>query len=132
MKRGDLVTVVLQGDYGKPHPEVVIQSGQFRESATVTVLLVTSKLVDAPLLRLAVEPSSEIGLSKRSQAMIDKAMTMRTDKLGSVFGRLDQAIMLRVNGSLALFLGLAGQWGCPQAVSRPEQYRSPEDSHAFD
>ena len=108
MKRGDLVAVVLQGDFGKPRPALVIQSGQFPKTATVTVLLITSKLVDAPLLRLTVEPSSENGLSEPSQVMIDKAMTVRADKLGSVFGCLDQATMLRVNRSLALFLGLAG------------------------
>lgn len=108
MKRGDLVTVALQGDYGKPRPALVIQSGQFPETATVTVLLITSKLVDAPLLRLTVQPSSENGLSKPSQVMIDKAMTVRADKLGSVIGSLDQAFMLRINRSLALFLGLAG------------------------
>ena len=26
MKRGDLVTIALQGDYGKPRPAVVVQS----------------------------------------------------------------------------------------------------------
>ena len=112
MTRGDLVTVALQGDHGNPRPALVIQSGQFPETATVTVLLVTSKLVDAPLLRRTVEPSPENGLSKTSQVMIDKAMTVRTDKLGSAFGNLDQAAMLRVNRSLALLLGLA-EWCGP-------------------
>ena len=108
MKRGDLVTVTLQGDHGKPRPALVIQSGQFPETATVTVRLVTSKLVDAPLLRLTVEPSPENRLDKPTQVMVDKAMTVRTDRLGCVFGCLDQATLLRVNRSLALFLGLAG------------------------
>lgn len=26
MKRGDIVTVAMQGDYGKPRPAVIIQS----------------------------------------------------------------------------------------------------------
>jgi len=29
MKRGDLVTIVTQGDYGKPRPALVIQSDYF-------------------------------------------------------------------------------------------------------
>ncbi len=106
MTRGDLVTVALQGDYGKPRPALVIQSGHFQGTSTVTVLLITSKLIDAPLLRLTVEPSPRNGLDRPSQVMVDKAMTVRTDRLGPVFGSLGQADMIRVNRSLALFLGL--------------------------
>lgn len=108
MKRGDLVTVALQGDHGKPRPALIVQSDQFPGTATVTVLLVTSTLVDAPLLRLTVEPSPENGLRKTSQIMIDKPMTVRADKIGAAFGRLDDTAMLSVNRSLALFLGLVG------------------------
>jgi mRNA interferase MazF len=39
--------------------------------------------------------------------MIDKAMTVRRDKLGGPFGRLDDETMVSVNRSLALFLGFA-------------------------
>ncbi|MEZ1817420.1 type II toxin-antitoxin system PemK/MazF family toxin, partial [Pseudomonas aeruginosa] len=46
MKRGDLVTVALQGDYGKPRPALVIQSDQFPGTASVVVLPVTSTLMD--------------------------------------------------------------------------------------
>ena len=31
MRRGDLVTVALQGDYGKPRPALVIQADQFAD-----------------------------------------------------------------------------------------------------
>ncbi len=107
MKRGDLLTVALQGNHGKPRPALVIQSDHFRETATMTVLLVTSTLVDAPLIRLTVEPSPENGLQITSQIMIDKTMTVRTDKLGAPFGQLDDINMLEVNRALALFLGVA-------------------------
>ena len=108
MKRGDLVTVALRGDHGKPRPALVIQSDRFPDTATTTVLLVTSALVNAPLFRLTVEPSPENGLRAMSQVMIDKAMTVRTDKLGSAFGQLDDSAMLEVNRALALFLGVTG------------------------
>ena len=98
----------MQGDYGKPRPALVIQADQFAGTASVAVLLVTSTLIDAPLLRLTVEPSSENGLRRASQVMIDKPMTIRTDRIGAPFGHLDDAAMVRVNRSLALFLGLAG------------------------
>jgi len=107
MKRGDLVTVAMSGDFGKPRPALVIQSDHFDVTATVTVLLISSTLVDAPLIRLAVEPSAENGLRKPSQVMIDKAMTVRRDRVGAPFGRLEADTMVAVNRSLALFLGFA-------------------------
>jgi mRNA interferase MazF len=67
--RGDLVTIAMQGDYGKPRPALVIQSDQFDELASVTVLPVTGTLVAAPLLRITVQPSQRNGLQKPSQVM---------------------------------------------------------------
>ena len=107
MRRGDLVTVAMSGDFGKPRPALVIQSDHFDATATVTVLLISSTLVDAPLIRLAVEPSAENGLRKPSQVMVDKAMTVRRDRVGAPFGRLEADTMVAVNRSLALFLGFA-------------------------
>ncbi len=37
MKRGDLVTIALPGDYGKPRPALVVQSDLFSEHPSVTV-----------------------------------------------------------------------------------------------
>ena len=107
MRRGDLVPVAIPGDFGKPRPALVIQSDRFDDTATVTVLLVSGTLVDAPLIRLDVEPSPENGLRKRTQVMVDKAMTVKRDKLGEPFGRLDEGTMVAVTRSLALFLGFA-------------------------
>ena len=39
--------------------------------------------------------------------MVDKAMSIRADKLGPAFRRLGGADMTRVNRALALFLGIA-------------------------
>ena len=108
MRRGDLVTVALQGDYGKPRPALVIQSDQFPGTASVVVLPVTSTLVEAPLLRLTVEPDARNGLRATSQVMLDKPMTVKADKIGPAFGTLDDAAIVSMNRSLALFLGLAG------------------------
>ena len=58
----------------------------------------------APLLRVMVEPSQTNGLQRQSQVMIDKAMTLKQDKLGQPFGRADDALMLNVGRNLAVFL----------------------------
>lgn len=107
MKRGDLVTVVLQGDQGKPRPALVVQADRFADLAGVTVLPITGMLIDAPLLRVMVEPTAENGLTKRSQIMVDKPQTPPRGKLGPVFGHLDDATLLSVNRASAVFLGLA-------------------------
>ena len=59
VKRGDVVTVVLPGAYGKPRPALVIQSDLFDEHPSVTILPVTSDLRDTPLFRITVESTSE-------------------------------------------------------------------------
>lgn len=107
MRRGDLVTVAMPGDYGKPRPALVIQSDLFDATATLTVLLLTSTLVEAPLLRPTVQPSPDNGLQAVSQVMIDKAMSVRRDRIGAIIGRLDDEMMLSVVRSLAVFLGIA-------------------------
>ena len=107
MTRGDLVTIALSGDYGKPRPALVIQSDLFDAHPSVTILPVTSELRDAPLFRIAVTPSAVNGLRKHSQVMVDKPQTVARTKIGKTIGRLDDEVMLGVNRSLAVFLGFA-------------------------
>jgi len=107
MMRGDLVTIAMQGNFGKPRPALVIQANQFSEHASTTVLPITSTLVAAPLLRITVQPSAENGLQKPSQVMVDKAMTVKRDKIGSAFGHIDANVLVEVERCLAVFLGIA-------------------------
>lgn len=107
MKRGDLVTIALQGDFGKPRPALVIQSDFFDEHPSVTVLPVTGDLRETPLFRVTVAPTGANALSKPSQVMVDKCMTVAREKVGSVFGCLEAAQMLEVERCLAVFLGIA-------------------------
>ena len=107
MQRGDLVSVAIQGDFGKPRPALVIQSPLFANHTSVTLLLVTSTLVDAPLLRVTVPASANNGLEKTSQIMIDKAMTLKREKIGPVLGLVSADQLTQVERGLAVFLGIA-------------------------
>ena len=107
MRRGDLVTVALQGDPGKPRPALVIQSDLFDAHPSVTILPVTGELRNAPLFRIQLNPTEQNGLTKPSQVMVDKLQSIARNKVGSAFGRLDDEIMLAVNRALAVFLGFA-------------------------
>ena len=108
MKRGNVVTVAMQGDFGKPRPALVLQSDVFSDiHATVTVALISSEIVQAPIFRLDIEPNEANGLSRPSQVQVDKIMSIRSEKIGSVIGELNDVMMVRVNRALALWLGLA-------------------------
>lgn len=106
MRRGDIVIVALQGDFGKPRPALVIQSDLFADHPTITILPITSDRRDTPLFRLDVEPDATNGLRAACQIMVDKAQTVRRDKIGDRIGRLDDSRMLAVSQALALWVGL--------------------------
>lgn len=107
VRRGDLVTVALQGTHGKPRPALVIQSDLCAEHPCVTLLPVTSELRATPLFRIQVDPTPGNGLQVASQVMVDKAQSVSRDRVGAAFGRLDAEAMVAVNRALAVFLGFA-------------------------
>jgi len=75
-------------------------------TASVTVLLLTSTLLDAPLARHTVEPSPTNGLRVTSQVQIDRLMSPRRAKVGATIGRLDDEAMTEITRLVVLFLGL--------------------------
>lgn len=107
MRRGDLVTIALSGDYGKPRPALVIQSDLFDQHPSVTILPLTSEFRKTPLFRITVEPDPGNGLRKPSQVMIDKTQTVPREKIGSTIGRLDDERLTAIDRALAVFLGFA-------------------------
>lgn len=107
MRRGDFVTVAAPGDYGKPCPALIIQSDLFDELPSVALCLVTSELRNAPIFRITVDPAPDNGLRNISQIQIDKIVSVPRERVGGVIGRLDDATMLKVNRSLAVFAGIA-------------------------
>lgn len=107
MKRGELVVVALQGDYGKPRPALVVQSDLFDGHPSLTIAPVTSTIADAPLFRVTIEPTATNGLGAVSQIMVDKMTTIRRDRVAQTLGSLPDDAMLRVNRALVLWLGIA-------------------------
>jgi mRNA interferase MazF len=107
VRRGELVTVAAPGDYGKPRPALVIQSDLFDELPSVTLCLVSSTLRDTPIFRITVDPSPSNGLRRVSKIQADRVMTVARERIGGVIGRLDDATLLKVSRSLAVFFGFA-------------------------
>ena len=107
MKRGDLVTVALQGSHGKPRPALVVQTDLTGPSSHVAVLLLTSDDRDIPLARVPIDATAETGLEQRSFAMLDRITTAPREKIGRLIGQAGEATMLEISRALSVFLGLA-------------------------
>lgn len=107
MKRGDLVTVALQGDYGKPRPALVIQSSLFANHPSVTILPLTSELNETPIFRVRVLPDLANGLRAPSDIMIDKLHTVARDKIRETIGSIGDEQMIEIERAVAVWLGIA-------------------------
>lgn len=106
-KRGDLVLAASSGDYGKPRPNLVIQSDAFANMPSVTVCPLTSDVrSDVPLIRIDIAPNTENGLHVPSQIAVDKITTLALTRIIRKLGTADEDVMLKVTRALAGFLGL--------------------------
>jgi mRNA interferase MazF len=107
VRRGQFVLVAASGGCGEPRPALVVQSDLFSELPSVVICPLTATLRnDADLFRLEVEPSEQNGLRRISQIAIDKITVVPAAKIGEIIGESDDALLLRVNRALALFLGV--------------------------
>lgn len=104
-QRGDLVTISLQGDYGKPRPALIVQTDLLAELDSVVLCPVTSELRTAAF-RVTIEPTARNGLRALSQVMVDKLSTLPRSKIGHSFGRLEDERMRAVDRALLLVVGV--------------------------
>jgi len=108
VKCGEIWTLAGGPGYAsKPRPAVIIQDDGFTETLSIAVCPLTSQPIEAPMLRIQVEPSPENGLIATSHLMVDKSTTVPKSRLGQRIGRLGDDDLLRLNRSLLVFLGLA-------------------------
>jgi mRNA interferase MazF len=108
LTRGDVVLVVLPGDYGKPRPAIVVQTDLLNEvHGSTIVCLTTTYEREIPGVRIAVEPEEGTGMEKRSYIMADKLTTARRDKVRAIIGRLDAQTVAQLNRAPMTVLDLA-------------------------
>ncbi|MFT4212362.1 MAG: type II toxin-antitoxin system PemK/MazF family toxin [Microbacterium sp.] len=107
MIRGELWTVTGGVYASKPRPALIFQDDAFEGTHSVTVLPLTSILVDAPLLRVRVVGGDLSGLERDSDIMIDKLTTVRRANVNTRVGRLSAEQLAEVERAVMAFLGLA-------------------------
>jgi mRNA interferase MazF len=111
--RGEIYTAAARGAYtGKPRPVVIVQDDRFDATASVSVCPFTTNAIEAPLVRIQIQPSQENGLDRPSSLVVDKITTVPRSGLSERLGRLRDDELLQLNRSLMVFLGLASS---PQA-----------------
>ena len=109
MKRGEIWTVAAGKGYaGKPRPVVIVQDDRFDATDSLTICAFTTDPTDAPLFRLAIEPSETNGLLAPCRLMVDKITTVPKPKIGARIGRLGDEDIVRLNRAVLVFLGMAG------------------------
>jgi mRNA interferase MazF len=103
-----VVTVASPGVYsGKPRPAVVVQADRWLQAhPSITLCPLTSTLMEAPLVRIAVQPSPRNGLRKISQLMVDKLFTVPIQAIGEVVGQLEPQALVDLDLALRDWLQL--------------------------
>ncbi|WP_420113988.1 type II toxin-antitoxin system PemK/MazF family toxin [Pseudactinotalea sp.] len=107
MIRGELWTLAGGVYASKPRPALVIQDDAFAATESVTVLPLTSHLLDAPLLRVRISATELSGLDRDSDVMVDKLTTVRRANVSGRVGRLSTEQLGDVERAVMAFLGFA-------------------------
>lgn len=86
---------------------MVVQADRWLQAhPSVTLCPLTSTLRQAPLVRIAVDPSSRNGLRKPSQLMVDKLFTVPLQAVGEVVGQLEPDVLTELDLALRGWLEL--------------------------
>jgi len=108
MPSGPLTGLSILGCAGKPQPALIIQADVFDDiHSSITVVPLTSTIINAPLFRITLDPSRLNGLNRVSQIMVDKVLTMPREKIGKRVGHLGNTLMIRVGRALSVWLGMS-------------------------
>jgi mRNA interferase MazF len=108
VKRGEIWIAAGGAPYAsKPRPVVIVQDDRFDSTKSVVVCALTSNPLDAPLMRLPIEPDETNRLQRPSRLMVDKILTLQRSRLHSRIGRLSEEDMLKLGRAITVFLGIA-------------------------
>ncbi|ABY71938.1 PEMK-like protein [Rickettsia rickettsii] len=72
---------VISGDYGKPHPAVVVQSNLYKNHPSITVCLHNRFNRCPTTFHLLLTPTELNGFNLESHIMVDEISAIRSDKI---------------------------------------------------
>jgi mRNA interferase MazF len=107
LRKGDVVTTIVPGGYGKPRPVVVVQADPYAEThASLTVCPFTTHLTGLRFFRIAVAPDPGNGLAAPSEVMVDKVSTLSRGRIGARIGELGPGDRRALDEALLRWLAL--------------------------
>lgn len=105
-RRGEIWTIAGAGLASEPRPALIVQDDQYALDS-LTVIMLTSVLVEAPLYRVRVPATEASGLTRDNDVVIDKIMTVRLSNVRDRVGLVVPETMTEVERLLLVFLGIA-------------------------
>nr|WP_073127767.1 type II toxin-antitoxin system PemK/MazF family toxin [Asaccharospora irregularis] len=111
IKRGDLyyadLSPVVGSEQGGIRPVLIIQNDIGNKySPTVIIAAITSQINKAKLPTHVEISANEYGLNKDSVILLEQIRTIDKKRIREKIGCLDENVMLKVNNSLQISLGL--------------------------
>ena len=113
VKRGDIyyadLSPVVGSEQGGIRPVLIIQNDVGNKySPTVIAAAITSQINKAKMPTHIELSAREYGLNKDSVILLEQIRTIDKKRLREKIGRLDEALMSRVNDALSISFGLGG------------------------
>ncbi len=113
VKRGDIyyadLSPVVGSEQGGVRPVLIIQNDVGNKySPTVIAAAITSRINKAKMPTHIELSAREYGLNKDSVILLEQIRTIDKRRLREKTGRLDEALMSRVNDALSISFGLGG------------------------
>ena len=101
IERGAIYRMAERGAYtGKPRPVIVMQNPNVQLDSVIVIPLTSNDSHGAPI-RIAIDPTAENGLDRRSFAMCDKVQAIRRDGLVEPpVGRLSEALLRQIQDTV--------------------------------
>jgi mRNA interferase MazF len=109
LEKGEVVIIRSknQAYASKPRPAIAYQNGLFGNIVeSLTIIPISGTLVDAEPFRINIMPNRENGLTKLSQAMVDKITTIHKSAIGEKIGALNILQMQRIDEAVQIWLQL--------------------------
>jgi len=108
VKRGDVFSLSLRGNAGKPRPGVIVHASELlRPGQPILVCPLTSVLLDDAVTRPTIKPSKTNGLRIVSQVMANRMTSAEAGQLGTIVGTLSDEDMTKIDLAMMILLGLA-------------------------
>ncbi len=114
VKRGDIfyadLSPVVGSEQGGVRPVLIIQNDTGnKHSPTVIAAAITSQTGKAKLPTHIELTANQYGLPKNSLVLLEQIRTLDKRRLRERMGRLDEALMDRVDAAIAVSFGLRGE-----------------------